>query len=160
MSPYELEVAAYVAAHKIYAGLPTPDRPCPGGYRSRMIDEIAEAIKQAFSVHFSLASSESSPSPEVESVRHSELSIPAVYVANDREFWDGMHALEQTRHWRTLRHALDMGGGHGITDRPCLKCGMPDRFTMHFSPTGEPLQPAHVEPTISDEAAIPGEAKP
>jgi hypothetical protein len=159
MSPYELEVAAYAAAHKIYTGLPTPDRACPGGYRSAVIDQIAEAIKQAFSVHSSLASSESSPSPEVESIRHSELSIP-VYVANEREFWDGIRALEQTRHWRTLRHAFDMGGGHGTPDRPCLKCAMPHRFAMHFSPSWEPLQPAHVEPTASDEATIRGEANP
>jgi hypothetical protein len=159
MSPYELEVAAYAAAHKIYTGLPTPDRACPGGYRSAVIDQIAEAIKQAFSVHSSLASSESSPSPEVESIRHSELSIP-VYVANEREFWDGIRALEQTRHWRTLRHAFDMGGGHGNPDRPCLKCAMPHRFAMHFSPSWEPLQPAHVEPTASDEATIRGEANP
>ena len=51
MTAYELEVAAYAAAHRIYNGLPEPDRPCPGGYRSRFIDVIADTIKQALSVH-------------------------------------------------------------------------------------------------------------
>jgi hypothetical protein len=54
-----------------------------------------------------------------------------------------------------------MGGGCGTPDRPCLKCGMPYRFAMHFSPdSGEPLQPVNVEPAASGEAAISGEANP
>jgi hypothetical protein len=159
MTFYELEVAAYAAAHKIYTGLPTPDRACPGGYRSAVIDQIAEAIKQAFSVHFSLASSESSPSPEVESVRHSEF-LPQPWAFFDYANAEMPPGLQQTRHWRTLRHAFDMGGGDGTPDRPCLKCAMPHRFAMHFSPSWKPLQPAHVEPTASDEATIPGEANP
>jgi len=48
MTSYELEVASYAAAHRIYNGLPMPDRACPGAYRSRMIDQIAEAIKHTF----------------------------------------------------------------------------------------------------------------
>jgi hypothetical protein len=54
MTPTELEIAAYAAAHKIYVGLPAPDRPCPGGYRSRYIDEIADTIKECLSVHVRL----------------------------------------------------------------------------------------------------------
>lgn len=48
MTASELEAASYSAAHKIYAGLPAPDRATPGGYRSRMIDQIAEVIQKAF----------------------------------------------------------------------------------------------------------------
>ena len=51
MTATELEIAAYAAAHKINAGLPHPDRAAPGGFRSAYIDEIAEVIKQAMSVH-------------------------------------------------------------------------------------------------------------
>jgi hypothetical protein len=51
MTAFEIEVAAYAAAHRIYNGVGQPDRPCPGGFRSRMIDRIADEIKAAFSVH-------------------------------------------------------------------------------------------------------------
>jgi hypothetical protein len=144
MTTADLEIAAYVAAHRIFNGLPSPDRATPGGYRSAMIDKIAEEIKSAFSVH-DLASSEPGASPEVESVRHSEDLPPG---------------LQQTRHWRQMRHAFDLGGIPGTAYRPCLKCGMLYPFEMHYTPSGEPLQPAHVEPTASDEAAISGEANP
>lgn len=51
MTTYELEVAAYAAAHRIYNGLGQPDRACPGGYRVASIDKIAEAIMAAFEPH-------------------------------------------------------------------------------------------------------------
>jgi hypothetical protein len=173
MTTFELEVAAYAAAHRIYNGLPTPDRPCPGGYRSRMIDRIAEEIKTAFSVHHGLASSGSGASPEVESVRHSEYFSPPVYVANQVRFYETLRSqrimadeipsgLQQTRQWRDMRHPYDDGSpSPGIVpNRPCLKCAMPEQFWAHRLPSGEPIQPAHVEPMASDEAAIPGEANP
>jgi hypothetical protein len=96
MTPYELEVSAYAAAHKIYSGLPAPDRPCPGGYRSRMIDQIADTIKQTFQADPGLASSyrESSPGE----------------VSKDNREW---------RFWMQMPHAADIREGGFV----CLRCG-------------------------------------
>lgn len=38
---------------------------------------------------------------------------------------------EERQHWVRIPHAFDMGGGSGTPDRPCLKCGMPDRAMLH-----------------------------
>jgi hypothetical protein len=154
MTAFELEVAANAAAREILrlehqAGSTAADQHdfnlvFSSARRSRMLDAIVRAIEQSFSVHV-LASSESGPSPEVESVRHAE-AVPA--------------GLQQTRHWRSLRHAFDSGGATTFwLLRPCLRCGMPEYFGMHFLPS-EPLQPCPVERTDSDEARIRGEAKP
>ena len=33
--------------------------------------------------------------------------------------------------WNYIPHDFDMGGGHGTPDRPCVKCGLPDRHPIH-----------------------------
>jgi hypothetical protein len=139
MTTFELEVAAYAAAHRIYNGLSAPDRPCPGGYRSRMIDQIAEEIKTAFSVHHGLASSGSSASPEVESVRQGHGWITGTGQAFREDIPPS--GLRQTRYWRDLRHAFDSGGCINSGNlSPCLKCAMPRWYGNHFTLSGLPLQ--------------------
>jgi hypothetical protein len=114
MTPYELEVSAYAAAHKIYSGLPAPDRPCPGGYRSRMIDQIAETIKETFQTDDGLASSYRETSPAGSTVRPEEVSA-------------------QHRYWREIQHVYDDGSPCPgmLPDRPCDRCGLPQDFAPY-----------------------------
>jgi len=111
MTPYELEVAAYAAAHKIYSGLPAPDRPCPGGYRSRMIDQIAETIKQAFKTDPGLASSYRESSPADATVR------PGAVSEENREW----------RFWMQMPHIADIRVGGFV----CLRCGLLESAEVH-----------------------------
>lgn len=35
-------------------------------------------------------------------------------------------------------HPFDMGGGSGVPDRDCVRCGLPDRHPVHNTPGGCP----------------------
>jgi hypothetical protein len=52
MSTYELERAAYIAAHAVLAADTTaPYLACPGARRSHAIDVVADIIKSVFEIH-------------------------------------------------------------------------------------------------------------
>jgi hypothetical protein len=145
MTPYELEVAAYSAAHKIYNGLPSPDRACAGGFRSRMIDEIAGAIKEALSIHV-LASTEPGAATETRSVR------PGVVLEKrDDDKWkqpDWMCFVCRYMNYSVRERCRNCGMKRGMErhafigrlNRRCPKCELPEHHRIHNYEDGSIIQ--------------------
>jgi hypothetical protein len=124
MTPYELEVAANSAAHRILkleqqSGSTAKDKDdfelvFASTRRSRMLDWIVDAVKESFSVHV-LASSQSGPATEVPTVRPGE-------VLEDNRQW---------RFWITMPHAFDYGDVQGLGLQTCWRCGQPYEHESH-----------------------------